>query len=149
MDELLAAKIDVRKKAKAKVKGLTRLKPDTRRQEARVKYVIEKDEIYAYTYLVTGAGFKVLLRRKALQEEKTFEITSVQEAKRCDQSLQNQDLTYRQANAPFLDCQTFLACQKITASVKLTNENSHPEKKYAKDGTIWKDIILYLRNNDN
>jgi hypothetical protein len=63
--------------------------------------------------------------------------------------LQNQELTYQQANAPFLDCQTFLACKKITASVKLASETSHPEKKYENAGIIWKDIILYLRNNDN
>ncbi len=148
MDELLAAKISLRQKAKLKVKGLTRLKPDTHKQEARVKYVIEKDERYSYTYMVTGAGFKVLLVCKPLAEEAAFETTSAPNAKTPDAKRQEEERTCRQANAPFLDCQAFLACKKISMSLKAACEKSPNEKGYAKEAVIGKEIILYWKNDD-
>ncbi|WP_346355066.1 hypothetical protein [Azotosporobacter soli] len=148
MDELLTAKISLRQKAKLKVKGLTKLKPDTHRQEARVKYVIEKDERYSYTYLVTGAGFKVLLVCKPLAEEAAFEATSASKAKTPDAKRQEEERTCRLANAPFTDCQSFLACKQMSASLQSACKKNSSETGYAEEGISGKDVILYWINDD-
>ncbi len=84
--------------------------------ENKSKYLTVVEGGYAYTYVVIGENFKVLIGKVAVAEEEKEKEEKGDAASASDR--QGKINEYDARNAPYQDSQDFLACQKLLAEAK-------------------------------